>query len=199
MVRRMHVVVFSNSLPPLYGSRGVVSFCPALSQSYIKVRLGDAAVIVPNMLLASEDIKQKQNERTNAAVEIARPCQLVTTASARPPLRPVAAGPGDGNFLPCDQRRSSRPWRRKRRGRNQGGFVRQDFANAQRQGPGKKWILVGLRNYRNAFVVVPRARLGPISTAVVSDSCLAELGRHSQLPELRREPFREQAASGAAR
>ena len=80
MVRRMHVVVFSNSLPPLYGSRGVVSlvsFCPALSQSYIKVRLGDAAV------------------------EIARPCQLVTTASARPPLRPVAAGPGDGNFLPC--------------------------------------------------------------------------------------------------
>ena len=155
MVRRMHVVVFSNSLPPLYGSRGVVSFCPALSQSYIKVRLGDAAV------------------------EIARPCQLVTTASARPPLRPVAAGPGDGNFLPCDQRRSSIPWRRKRRGRNQGGFVRQDFANAQRQGPGKKWILVGLRNYRNAFVVVPRARLGPISTAVVSDSCLAELGRHS--------------------
>ena len=77
--------------------------------------------------------------------------------------------------------------------------MRQDFANAQRQGPGKKWILVGLRNYRNAFVVVPRARLGPISTAVVSDSCLAELGKHSQLPELRGEPFREQAASGAAR
>ena len=57
--------------------------------------------------------------------------------------------------------------------------MRQDFANAQRQGPGKKWILVGLRNYSYAFVVVPRARLGPISTAVVSDSCLAELGRHS--------------------